>query len=126
MLDTALRQICKSSEADFRPYDRYGTPIEGMSWIPLSGEINGGEFEAFLLRMEAGATSKPHEHTGHEEFLMLEGSLLDCDGAEFKAGDYVHFQPGSKHSSTTPNGCKLLVILRHGNNRALSAEELQA
>ena len=125
MLDKALRQISQTSEEDFRPYDRYGDPVDGMLWIPLSGEANGGEFECFLLRMEPGATSRPHEHTGHEEFLMLEGSLIDDDGREFKAGDYVHFQPGSQHSSTTPNGCKLLVILRNGNNRALADDEIQ-
>jgi anti-sigma factor ChrR (cupin superfamily) len=73
--------------------------------------------------MDAGAHSKPHEHTGHEEFLVLEGELIDCDGQRFDSGDYVRFQPGSKHGSTSPKGCTLLVILR-GNNRALRADEL--
>ena len=66
---------------------------------------------------------KADDATGHEEFLMLDGELIDCDGQVFKRGDYVHFQPGSKHSSTTPKGCTLLVILR-GNNRTLRADEL--
>ena len=73
--------------------------------------------------MDAGARSNPHEHTGHEEFLVLDGELIDCDGQSFKSGDYVHFQPGSKHSSSSPEGCTLLVILR-GNNRALRPDEL--
>jgi len=62
---------------------------------------------------------------GHEEFLVLDGELIDCDGAEYCKGDYVHFQPGTKHSSTTPNGCTILVILR-GNNRTLTEDELKA
>ena len=124
MLDPALRSIINANQEEFRPYDRYGTPVEGMWWIPLSGEPGNGEFECFLLRMDPGAASKPHEHTGHEEFLIVDGSLIDCDDREFKTGEYVHFQPGSRHSSHTPDGCTLLVILRGGTNRALSETEI--
>ena len=124
MLDTSLRQIITSTIDQYKPYNRYGDPIAGMSWIPLSGELMNGSFECFLLRMDPGARSKPHEHMGHEEFLVLEGELVDCDGQSFKNGDYVHFNPGSKHSSTSPEGCTMLVILR-GNNRSLRPDELE-
>jgi len=123
MLDASLRQIIATTGEQFRPYDRYGAPIAGMSWIPLSGETGNGSYECFLLRMNAGARSQPHEHTGHEEFLVVDGELIDCDGQVFKRGDYVRFQPDSKHSSSTADGCTLLVILR-GNNRPLDADEL--
>ena len=122
MLDTNLREIIDTSSDKFIPYDRYSASIEGMHWIPLSGTLNNGKFECFMLRMEAGAVSKPHEHTGHEEFLVLDGILVDCDGTEYKSGDFVRLLPGSKHSSHSPDGCLLLVILR-GNNRALGEEE---
>lgn len=124
MLDADLRQITTTDSEGFRPYDRYDDAITGMSWIPLSGDRLNGTYECFLLRMEPGARSKPHEHTGYEEFLMLDGELIDCDGQVFRSGDYVRFQPGSKHSSHTEKGCTLLVILR-GNNRALQADELE-
>jgi anti-sigma factor ChrR (cupin superfamily) len=123
MLDAALRHIASTADDQYRPYNRYGTPVPGMSWIPLSGELNNDTFECFMLRMDPGACSKPHEHTSGEEFLILDGELIDCDGQRFHAGDYVCFEPGSKHSSHTPTGCKLLVILR-GRNRALGPEEL--
>jgi anti-sigma factor ChrR (cupin superfamily) len=123
MLDTSLRQIINTGRDEFRPYDRYGDPIPGMSWVVLSGELLNGEFECFLLRMEAGAQSRPHEHMGLEEFLVMEGELIDCDGTVYRSGDFVRLLPGSKHSSHTPNGCVLLVILR-GNNRPLSEDEL--
>jgi len=123
MLDSSLRQIVSTATERFQPYDRYGAPIAGMSWIPLSGELLNGSYECFLLRMEAGARSNPHEHTGHEEFLVLDGTLVDCDGQRFDEGDYVRFEPGSKHGSHSPDGCTLLVILR-GNNRPLRADEL--
>ncbi len=123
MLDTKLRRVISTRADSFEPYDRYGDPIPGMSWVALSGELLNGEFECFMLRMEAGAQSRPHEHTGFEELMVIEGELVDCDGCSFRAGDFVRFLPGSRHSSHTPDGCTLLVILR-GNNRALSEAEI--
>jgi anti-sigma factor ChrR (cupin superfamily) len=123
MLEQKLRQIINTETAEFKPYDRYGDSVAGMSWLALSGELLNGEFECFMLRMDAGAQSKPHEHMGFEEFLVMEGELIDCDGKAYHRGDFVRLLPGSKHSSHTPEGCTLLVILR-GNNRALSENEL--
>jgi len=123
MLDPGLRELISTERGNFLPYDRYGEPLPGMSLLPLSGEPLNGQFECFLLRMEADARSKPHEHTGFEEFLVMEGELIDCDGSRYLAGDYLKFQPGSKHSSYTPDGCTLLVMLR-GNNRALDEDEI--
>ena len=124
MLDTSLRKIISTRDDEFKPYDRYVEPIPGMSWIALSGDLLNGEFECFLLRMDPGAQSRPHEHMGFEEFLVMEGELIDCDGSVYRNGDFVRLLPGSKHSSHTPNGCVLLVMLR-GNNRPLSADELK-
>ena len=123
MLDQTLRQVISTSADAFKPYNRYGDPVEGMSWVSLSGDLLNGEFECFMLRMDGGAQSKPHEHTGFEEFLVLDGELIDCDGSTYRAGDFVRLLPGSKHSSHTPEGCTLLVMLR-GNNRVLGDEEL--
>jgi anti-sigma factor ChrR (cupin superfamily) len=122
-LDPLLRNIIKTDKGSFKPYDRYGTIVPGMFWLPLSGELLNGEYECFMLCMESTAVSKPHEHMGHEEFLILEGSLIDNDGTEYLPGDFVRLLPGSKHSSHSPEGCLLLVILR-GNNRALEEHEL--
>ena len=125
LLETSLREIIKTGDENFLPYDRYGSPLAGMSWLPLSGEPLNDRFECFLLRMEAGARSKPHEHTGFEEFLVMDGELIDCDGSSYRTGDFVRFSPGSMHSSHTPEGCTLLVMLR-GRNRALSDDEFDA
>ena len=117
------REIVNTDNNTFKPYNRYGDPIPGMHWVPLSGELLNGEFESFLLKMDPGSKSKPHEHMGFEEFYMLDGTLIDNDDVEFSKGDFVKFSPGSKHSSYTPNGCTLLVMLRGGSNRALSENE---
>ncbi len=70
-LESNLRKIINTSQPNFTPYNRYGTPVKGMSWLPLSGELLNGKYECFMLRMEPGSRSKPHEHQGHEEFLLL-------------------------------------------------------
>lgn len=119
----SLREVVSTNDNTFKPYDRYGDPIPGMHWIPLSGQLLNGEFESFLLKMEPGSRSKPHEHMGFEEFYMVDGTLIDNDDVVFSTGDFVKFSPGSKHSSHTPNGCTLLVMLRGGTNRALNEDE---
>ena len=112
------RTILATADAAFLPYERYGAPIEGLSWLPLSGGAGDG-YESYLIRFAPGARSRPHRHEGTEEFMVLEGELHDSDGTRFRAGDFVRFEPGSEHWSHSPEGCLLLVVLRGGTNRAL-------
>lgn len=114
ILDTSLRTVIPTDHENFRPYDRYGVELPGMSWLPLS--LNEEEkLDLFLLRFEPGSQSYPHEHTGAEQFLMLEGTLTDCDGHVFKAGDFVRFEPGSQHHSISEDGCLILAVFRESN-----------
>lgn len=62
-----------------------------------------------VYRMEPGVWSEPHEHTGVEQFLVLEGELVECDGTVYKTGDLVWLKPGTQHTSHAPNGCLLAV-----------------
>ena len=98
----------------FEPFDNYGKPIEGMSWHKISYEKEKGQ-GSYILKMEPGAKSTPHEHVSYEEFYMLEGELIDADGKIFKKGDFISFEPGSKHSSFTEKGCLILVFMRSRN-----------
>ncbi len=120
LLDSTLRHVIKCGEIELRPYDRYGEPRGDMDWFPLSGKTGEG-YECFLLRFQPGARSTPHEHSGHEQFLMLDGELEDCDGTVFRAGDFVTFKPGSRHYSVSKKGCTMLVVLR-GQNYALCGD----
>ena len=70
---------------------------------------------SYILKMDPGSKSVPHQHVNYEEFYMLEGELIDADGKVFKKGDFVSFEPGTTHSSHTNNGCLILVFMRSRN-----------
>lgn len=120
ILDPSLRSLRSTGAAEFVPFDRYGDTINGMKWCPLSiGEDD--DLGIYLLQMAPGAQTYPHEHTGCEQFFVLEGSLTDCDGQVITAGTFARFEAGSKHHSKTEHGCLLLVIMRQ-RNRGLDSD----
>ena len=105
------RKITNPLNVKFEPFDNYGAPIAGMSWHKISYNEKTGQ-GSYILKMEPGAKSLPHKHISYEEFLMLDGELTDTDGEIFKKGVFVTFEPGSKHSYHTKNGCLVLVFMR--------------
>ena len=112
------RKITDLYDVEFTPFDNYGVVVPGMSWHKISYDKQNGGYGTYILKMEPNAKSLHHVHTGYEEFLMLEGELTDLDGKIFKKGDFISFEPGSKHSSHTINGCLVLVFMR-GINQPL-------
>ena len=108
------RNIVNINNLNFEPFDNYGKSIQGMSWHKISYDKKKGQ-GTYVLKMEPGAKSIPHEHINYEEFYMLGGELIDIDGKVFKKGDIVSFKPGSQHSSYTKNGCLILVFMRSRN-----------
>ena len=112
------RKITNLYDVEFIPFDNYGSPVQGMYWHKISYDKKNGGQGTYLLKMDPNAKSLPHIHTGFEEFLMLDGELTDPDGKIFKKGDFISFEPGSKHSSHTINGCLVLVFMR-GINKAI-------
>ena len=108
------RTITNPLNVKFEPFDNYGSPIPGMSWHKISYNKKIGQ-GSYILKMEPGAKSLPHKHTNYEEFLLLDGELIDHDDKIFKKGDFITFEPGSSHSSYTKTGCLLLVFLRARN-----------
>ena len=108
------RRIINPSNVKFQPFDNYGSVIPGMHWHKITYNTETGQ-GTYVLKMDPGAKSLLHEHTNYEEFLMLDGELIDSDDKVFKKGDYVIFPPGSSHSSYTKNGCLILVFQRSKN-----------
>ena len=91
------------------------------TYCNISYDADAGE-GCYLVRFAPGAGSTPHEHIGHEEFLVLDGSLTDCDGTVYRRSDFVSLKPGSKHVSVSEDGATLLVFIR-GGFRALGENE---
>ena len=112
------RFIKNISDLEFIPFDNYGKPVEGMSWHKISYDKSNGGFGTYILKMDAGAKSLPHIHQGYEEFYVIDGDLQDVDGKIFKKGNFVTFEPGTKHNSYSKNGCLLIVFMR-GVNKAI-------
>ena len=103
------RKITNPLNLKFEPFDNYGSPIPGMSWHKISYNEKTGQ-GSYILKMEPGAKSLPHKHTNYEEFLVLNGELIDSDNTIFKKGDFITFEPESSHYSYTKIGCLLLVF----------------
>ena len=108
------RKITDLINVKFEPFDNYGAPIPGMGWHKISYNKETGQ-GSYILKMEPGAKSLSHKHINYEEFLMLDGELIDPDNKIFKKGDFITFEPGSSHSSHTKIGCLALVFLRARN-----------
>lgn len=117
----AARRVIARAALQLRPFDRYGPPQPGVWWHPITDNLETGE-ATYYARYEPGARSSPHEHPMTEEFLVVEGEFVDHDGQVFHAGDFVSYQPGTRHWSHSPKGCLLLVFLRCFNRR-LAADE---
>jgi anti-sigma factor ChrR (cupin superfamily) len=103
------RVVVNAQTTPFLPYDMEGPVQPEMSWLPISYDAATGQ-GSYLMRMDPGAVTIAHEHEGMEEFLILEGDLVDSDGAVFTAGDFVSYQPGTHHNSWTKNGCLIAVF----------------
>jgi anti-sigma factor ChrR (cupin superfamily) len=67
-----------------------------------------------LTRMAPGAVLPRHRHVGLEQSYVLEGTLVDEDGA-CRAGHFVWRRPGSVHTAWTPDGCVVLGIFERPN-----------
>jgi anti-sigma factor ChrR (cupin superfamily) len=110
------RKITNLDKLDFKPFDKYGEPIKGWYWHKISFDKKTN-FGTYISKLEPGTKTIPHTHTGHEEFLILDGELIDSDGSIFKKGDFISYKPNSSHSSYTKKGCLILTFMRGHNNQ---------
>ena len=109
------RIITNFNNLDFKPFDKYGEPVKGWSWHKITFDEKTN-FGTYISKLDPGTKTLPHKHTGNEEFLILEGELIDSDGTIFKKGDFISYQPNSSHSSFTEKGCLILTFMRGQNN----------
>jgi anti-sigma factor ChrR (cupin superfamily) len=67
-----------------------------------------------LTRFAPGAVLPEHEHVELEQTFVLEGSLVDAEGAA-TAGNYVWRPAGSRHNAHSPGGCIALSFFLKPN-----------
>ena len=103
------RSIVNVYEASFEPYDLEGPVQDDMSVLSVSysPETRRG---VYVIRVEPGAATIPHVHECMEEFLILEGELIESDGTVLKKGDFASYRPGTRHNSRTETGCLLVGV----------------
>ena len=106
---TEGRTVINAHTTPFLPYDLEGPVQPEMSWLPLSFDPESQQ-GTYLMRMEPGAVTIAHDHPGMEEFLILEGDLVDSDGSVFGPGDFVSYEAGTHHNSWTEGGCLIAVF----------------
>ncbi len=102
------RKIANIHDADYRPFVYPDGLAFGDEVLQLDSDMPLGE-GFHVYRMPPGMTTRRHIHNGHEQFLILEGELIEDDGRVLKPGDMVFYRNGTEHHSYTPNGCLLAV-----------------
>lgn len=101
------RTIVNIYQAPFDPYDMEGPLQDDMSVLAISYD-SASRRGIYVMRMEPGAVTIPHTHGCMEEFLILDGELIESDGTVLRKGDFVSYRPGSHHNSRTETGCLLV------------------
>jgi len=116
------RKVVNYKEAHFETYSLQGKPQADLSWhnISWSDEDDSG---FFLIKFDPGGVSLPHEHLGTEEFVILEGEIVDHDGWVYRPGDCVSLPKGSRHFSSSKTGAIVAVFVR-GGFTTIGADEL--
>ena len=108
---TDHRTVATFDPAGFALMEQPGLPGEKVWWRNISWDPETGH-GSYLMIMEPGTRCNPHEHLGPEEFFMVEGDLVDCDGVTYRGGDFVSLTGGSRHYSVSPGGCRIVVFHR--------------
>jgi gentisate 1,2-dioxygenase len=110
-IEKSDRIVTNIKTAKFKPYVINGDTLSDQSYLQLDDTFpESAGF--YIYRMEPGASSLPHEHTCHEQFLMIEGELIDNDGYVYKPGDFVLLKQGTQHNSHTRTGATIAVFVR--------------
>ncbi len=101
------RRVINTNTAQYYTYDFAGPALDGVYQLDLSYDQETGH-GAYMIRMEPGTITTRHVHTLREEYLILEGDIIESDGTVLGPGDYIIYEPGSEHNSRTENGALLI------------------
>lgn len=98
-------------------------PADGGGWLPTPyrgvrlRELSSSspDFSVVMLELDPGAVFPSHEHTGGEDLYLVSGDAL-MDGRMLRAGDFLHWEPGTPHREmVSPSGCRAMLITSRRN-----------
>ncbi len=103
--DFSKRVVVHSDEIEWQ-----ASPIPGVDRRML--DRIGGEVAraTTIVRYAPKSKFSAHEHTGGEEFIVLEGVFQDEHG-DFPVGSYIRNPPTSSHTPGSDEGCVIFVKL---------------
>lgn len=104
--DLTQRATARIEELPWRP-----SPLAGVERRMLDRDGDEVARATTVVRYAPGSYFDPHEHSGGEEFLVLDGVFSDEHG-DYPAGMYVRNPVGSAHRPHSEGGCTILVKLR--------------
>ena len=102
-----LRRIIHTKQEEYQPYDFAGPTIDGIYQLDLTLDKSTGQ-GAYMIKMAAGTETTPHVHNMREQYLIIEGDVVESDGTTYGPGDYIIYESGSEHSTRTINGCVII------------------
>ncbi|MEZ2310631.1 cupin domain-containing protein [Paraburkholderia sp. RCC_158] len=103
-------------ERDWRPMKIGETVLPGFFSIPVADDENGA-WGSYWMRLQPGARSLEHQHDSTELILILilDGVFTDDDGTDFLPGQTVCYPAGSRHRTSSEEGCTVLVVAHTGS-----------
>lgn len=107
-----IKESPRSTYLDVSRIEWEPTRFPGVEVRTLYRDPSGSH--TTLTRLAPGARLPRHRHVGVEQSYVLEGTLVDEDGA-CTAGNFVHRRAGSIHSAWSPDGCVVLGIFEAPN-----------
>ncbi|HET8576624.1 MAG TPA: cupin domain-containing protein [Methylomirabilota bacterium] len=102
----------RSTYLDVSKIDWEPTKFPGVWTKPLYEDPSGRM--TTLTKIAPGARLPRHQHVGIEQSYVLEGTLVDEDGA-CSAGNFVWRRAGSIHEAWSPDGCVVLGVFEKPN-----------
>ena len=107
-----LKATDRSTYLDVSRIDWEATRFPGVHVKKLYEDASGAQ--TALVKMDAGARLPRHRHVGIEQSYVIQGTLVDDDGA-CTAGNFVWRRAGSVHEAWSPDGCVVLGVFEKPN-----------
>jgi anti-sigma factor ChrR (cupin superfamily) len=108
MAPDSVNAALASRFVDLQSMPWMDTPNPGMKVKVIYHDPKTG-FLTMLSKLAPGAGIPEHTHEDLEQTMVLEGSLVDDEGA-CTAGNVVIRAKGSRHAPVAPDGCTMLVF----------------